>query len=533
MLLQVVSVAASLQGGLHNLPITSTPGLNMDRSLARPGIPLSSSSPMMMPGHQPGILSRPGFPPQGAPFGLPNMRPGFPMPGQGMRPPFQEMEEPKEWPSDDKLEEEALAEMEDEDTDHRMDLPGGPSPLMSLPMMGMRMRMPGPGGPPRMPMQLTGGSPRPGMMMELGQPVSSPGMQLGPGGMMGRPGLLGQRVMQPGTPHEVSEGMIRPQMPQGLMGQAAMGMRLGMGGQGPRGLSPGNLSLGQRLGMHGNPGMRGMGPGQGPIRIVLGQRPNLVRPGGPFSMDNPRLQLGDVPSSQADRGSLEEGPSGVPGSNPNPNNGPQGPGLLPGLMMGAALRGGRPGLLGARPNMPVNGGFRFGPGALNFRGPRPDFMHGPGMDKQLVEGAQGGLPTPFNAGPQDGKSPEYGEADNSPEYGAGFSETGNGNSAQDTDLRGNTDLRTDTDLRPQDMDLRSSNTGAGIGSDLSKSRRLSRWSSADGESANSAAAQDGQAETNGPTTTTNIFPAASQDKSSAASNANQTAPDALEGAPEV
>ena len=367
--------------------------------------------------------------------------------------------------------------------------------------------------------------------MELGQPVSSPGMQLGPGGMMGRPGLLGQRVMQPGTPHEVSEGMIRPQMPQGLMGQAAMGMRLGMGGQGPRGLSPGNLSLGQRLGMHGNPGMRGMGPGQGPIRIVLGQRPNLVRPGGPFSMDNPRLQLGDVPSSQADRGSQEEGPSGVPGS--NPNNGPQGPGLLPGLMMGAALRGGRPGLLGARPNMPVNGGFRFGPGALNFRGPRPDFMHGPGMDKQLVESAQGGLPAPFNTGPQDGKSPEYGEADNSPEYGAGFNETGNGNSAQDTDLRGNTDLRADTDLRPQDMDLRSSSTGAGIGSDLSKSRRLSRWSSADGESGNSAAAQDGQAETNGPTTTTNIFPAASQDKSSAASNANQTASDALEGAPEV
>ncbi|KAK7107345.1 SR-related and CTD-associated factor 4-like [Littorina saxatilis] len=588
-LAQVVSMPGSMPSGPPGMLNTSAPmGMNMDSPLGRPpGIPLSSA-PMMMPGQQPGTPSRPGFPghPQGSPFGLHNMR--FPM-----RPPPQEMEEPKEWPSDDKLEEEALAEMEDEDMDHRpMDLPpSAPSPhLMSLSMMGMRMRMPGPGGPRlqmqmpgggqmqmpgggqmqmpgggqmqmpgggqmqmtgggqmqmtgggqmqmpgggqmqmpgggqmqmpgggqmQMPgggqMQMPGGSPRPGMMVELGQPVSSPGMALGPGGMLGRPGMMGPRMMQPGQPPVSSEAMMRQQMPQGLMSQGAMAMRLGMGGQGPRGLGPANLQLGQRLGMPGSPGMRGLGPGQGPIRIVLGQRPNLVRPGGPFGFDNPRLQLNDLQANQGDRNPMDEGPP----SGPNPNNGPQGHGLLPGL---AALRGGRPGLLGARPNLPVNGGFRFGPGGLNFRGPRPDFMRGPALDKPVMDGAQGGLPLPFVGAAPGDKSPEYGVGADSPEYGEGFNEKENGKAVPlDTDLRGDTDLRTDTDLRPQDTDLRNSET------DLAKSRRLSRWGSGEGDNSNPA-------NTNGPTPNTNVIPAASQDSSSAASNANQTVPDASEGA---
>nr|KAG5711060.1 hypothetical protein BaRGS_013794 [Batillaria attramentaria] len=162
-----------------------------------------------------------------------------------------EMEEPKEWPADDKmLEEEALAEME-EDIDHRMGMGGdagkGPTPLMSLPMMGMRMHLPGPGGP-RMQMQVAGGAPRPGMMLEVNRPETS--LAMGPGGAfspgMARPGLLGgPRMMRPGMPQEGAEGVMRSPLPGGIMGAQggpAMGLcRLGMGAQGP-----GSLPLGQR-----------------------------------------------------------------------------------------------------------------------------------------------------------------------------------------------------------------------------------------------------------------------------------------------
>ena len=256
------------------------------------------------------------------------------------------------------------------------------------------------------------------------------------------------------------------------MNQSGDAMQFGMGGQGPGG------PLGPQLGMPGR--MRGMGPRGGPIRFVLGQRPNLVRPGGPFSMDNP-------------------------------NNGPPGPRMGPGLMMGS----------GAGPNGPVGGGFPGGPGSSNFRGPRPDFGHGHGGDKPVVE-SSGSVPGPFTAKAGEDDSPVYGESGSSPEYGEGFDEPENGHvAAQDTDLRGDTDmrsdtdLRTDTDLRPQDMDLRSSGAPDSR-PHLTKSGRLSRWSSGVQDTYANPTSQDGQAASK-----SNVFPAVSTNE--VKSNPNQTA----------
>ncbi|KAK7503094.1 hypothetical protein BaRGS_00005720 [Batillaria attramentaria] len=483
---QAVSAAASLLGAPPNMLNPVTSGASMD------SLGAISSAQLLPPGQQPGLMARPGFPPPGAAFGLPpNMppRPGFPM--QGVRLPTfpgqeREMEEPKEWPADDKmLEEEALAEME-EDIDHRMGMGGdagkGPTPLMSLPMMGMRMHLPGPGGP-RMQMQVAGGAPRPGMMLEVNRPETS--LAMGPGGAfspgMARPGLLGgPRMMRPGMPQEGAEGVMRSPLPGGIMGAQggpAMGLRLGMGAQGP-----GSLPLGQRMpGMSGSPGLRGIG-GQGPIRILLGnQSPRGpgglgVRPGG-LPLGEAPTSLGQLTNAQGPRGAMEDGQgplAGMGGPNQGQSSGPvsQSPGLLQNLMMGAALRGGRPGLLGVRPNMPVNGGFRFGPpGGMNFGGPRPEFLRLPGGDKPVFDGPPGvfggGLP-----GDEGNKSPEYGE---------GFMGDG------DTDLRGGSG-RPGADLS-SDM--------AGMTKPRERAGRQSRWS--DVERSDAVGADGPNTESNGPT----------------------------------
>lgn len=465
---QAVSAAASLLGAPPNM-LTSTSGAPADE------VGVNSSASLLPPGQQPGLLARPGFPPMGPAFGLsPAMplRPGFPLPGQGLRlPSFPtqdgEMEEPKEWPMDDKLlEEEALAEME-EDIDHRVgmegDAPKGPTPLMSLPMMGMRMRLPGPGGP-RMHMQ--GGGPRPGMMLEVSRPDGGGlgGLPMGPGGTfspaMARPGLLAPRVLRPGIPQEGPEGVLRSPLPGGLMGP--QGLRLGMNAQGP-----GNLPLGQRMpGLPGSPGLGGLGS-QGPIRILLGNQQGPRGPGGlgvrpgALGIDN-RLPRGEVPSAPVPRSVMEDGPgplAGLSGPGQGQGNGPvnQPPGMLQNLM-GAALRGGRPGLLGLRPNMPVNGGFRFSPG--NFPGPRPDFMR---------------LPGPFGGGmpADDDKSPEYGE---------GFVDHG-GSGMLDMDMR-------DGGVKPE-LDV------AAVSKPRERAGRQSRWS--DVEKSDTVDVGAPNAESNGPT----------------------------------
>lgn len=493
---QAVSVAASLLGAPPNLLNTVSSGASMDGLGAGGGPRVSSSSPLHPPGQRPGLLARPGFPPPGSPFGLPhNMppRPGFPMPGHGLRLPGfpgqeTEMEEPKEWPADDAmLEEEALAEMED-DMDQRMgmggDAQGGPSPLMSLPMMGMRMHLPGPGGP-RLPMQLGGGPPRPGMMLDVGRPESSAalGLSMGPGAAfspgMGRPGFLGPRVMRPGLPQE-AEGVMR----NPLMGAQGMGLRLGLGAPGP-----GSIQLGHRLpGMPGSPGLRGIG-GQGPIRIMIGNQHSPRGPAG-LGVRPGVIGMGDVPTSMG-QNPLEDGQGplgGMGGPSPGQGNGPvnQGSGFLQNLMMGAALRGGRPGLLGMRPNMPMNGGFRFGPqqpSGLNFRGPRPDFLRPPGLDKPLMDGP----PVVFTHSPFIGGPAADDDDDKSPEYGEGFVDNGG-----------------DTDMRNADIDLRDSNNrpGADLTSDVSsvtkRAGRQSRWSDVDKSDAQDTG--EPHSESNGPTT---------------------------------
>lgn len=554
MLFQAVSVAASLLGAAQNLPLNIGA---MDRAggqlVGNPGMSgINSTSALLAQSQQqPGILARPSFPPPGhlgaAAFGLPP-RQGFSLPGQALRPPFpsvveNEMEEPKEWPADDSiLEEEALEEME-QDTDHRVGIPPGmgaapqgdgrgPAPLMSLPMLGMRMRLPGPGGP-RMGMPIPGlggsGAPQAGMMVEVSQPGAAAGMAGLPvgalaAGLAGPGGMLGPRLMRPGGPQamvgpEAAEGMIRSPMPGGLMGPqggaAAMGLRLGMGNQGPRGIGPANMTLGQRMpGLPGSPGLRGMGPGGGPIRIVLGnQNPRGPGPGSlgvrPVGMGMDGLRPGGM---QGPRNALEEmqGPGAVrSGGSQGPSEGNgllnQGPsGLLQGLMMGAALRGGRPGLLGLRPNMPMNSGFRFGPQqpmGIAFRGVRPDFLRPPGMDKPLMDGIHGADRLgPSFSGTLAIRSLENEEK--SPEYGEGFED--------DDDNRENV-VPKDSDFRVADKDiminsdLRNSKAAAAagsIGSDLAeiakprdRAGRQSRWS--DIGSSDSKLCEP-HAETNGP-----------------------------------
>ena len=289
---------------------------------------------------------------------------------------------------------------------------------------------------------------RPSMSEGMMRPSMSEGMMRSPmsEGMM-RPSMS-EGMMRPSMSEgilrpQMSEGMMRPQLPQGLVGQGALGMRLGMSGPGPQGLSPAAVTLGQRLGLAGGPGMRP------PIRIVLGQRPNLVRPGGPFGLDSPRLQLNDLPSSQPGLNLLDDGPL----SGTRPNNGPQNPGPLQGLAMRPSLPDGRPGLLGPRPSLAVGRGIRFGPGGVNFRGPRPDFLRGPMMDKppMMMDNLQN-LSGPPGSGPQD-RSPVYGEGD-SPRYGEGSGANSTSQvAAHDSGLHSNTDFRGDMDLLPKDSHL--------------------------------------------------------------------------------
>ncbi|KAL8588475.1 hypothetical protein ACOMHN_054054 [Nucella lapillus] len=283
-------------------------------------------------------------------------------------------------------------------------------------------------------------------------------------GMPGGPPLLGHGLLPRGPLQDGPDGMMPPQLPPGLMGPAPMGLRLG---------PPPPLPMGNRF---GSPAIRGMGPGGSPVRFVLGQRPNLVRPGGPFGLDNPRQPLGDRQSSPPRGSLLGDGPgprSSGPGlRSSQPGHGPRGPG------------DGRPTELGTGP---LNGRFPLGPGGPNLREPPPNFGGGVANNK-FQEGAQ----DDDDDDDDDDKSPAYGEDSNSsPEYGEESDDNKNASSA----ARGGNLCDGDSQSNPK-MEPNRSSQGTGVSSGLTKSGRVSRWSDRSNEDKNSAF-QDRIAGTNG------------------------------------